>query len=502
METTLPRPWEEERSFHDALRDWMGRAPWMSISAAAHLLLYLVLSAIPWRELRTTDERRIVASFEAPPPPEPVDDRKEEVPIDPVADTWEEPKWVDATLDDVTDFEPAHDAVPEARFEPADVAMFAGLGGGGPAHPGRFGERKRSAAGRGTEQALREALDWLAAHQGPDGSWDADGFATECGEIGAGECGGKGQATHDVGVTGLALLALMGDGHTTDRGRYRDTVRSGVAWLYRQQDRHTGSIGEEVSHDHVYDHAIATLAVCEAYYFGRSPLAKEAAQGAVDYIHRARNPYGAWRYDVPPIGDNDTSVTGWMMFALAAARDAGLRVDEAALQAGLDWIDEVTDGSGRVGYDRLEGLSSRTPANEAWPRDKGEAMTAVGLLCRLFVGRDLERTRRDGRPILQLQADLLARKPPVWDESGKGCDMYYWYYGTYAMFQIGGDPWRKWNAAMKSAVVEHQRRQGDAKGSWDPVGPWGYSGGRVYSTALMTLCLEVYFRYARVFGAR
>mgnify|MGYP000337542782 CR=1 FL=1 len=31
---------------------------------------------------------------------------------------------------------------------------------------------------------------------------------------------------------------------------------------------------------------------------------------------------------------------------------------------------------------------------------------------------------------------------------------------------------------------------------------WGWSGGRVYSTALMVLCLEVYFRYGKVLGAR
>jgi hypothetical protein len=80
--------------------------------------------------------------------------------------------------------------------------------------------------------------------------------------------------------------------------------------------------------------------------------------------------------------------------------------------------------------------------------------------------------------------------------------MYYWYYGTYAMFQMGGKYWKSWNEAMKKAVLESQRHDGDEKGSWDPVGPWGYTGGRVYATASLTLCLEGYFRYAQVLGAR
>jgi hypothetical protein len=55
--------------------------------------------------------------------------------------------------------------------------------------------------------------------------------------------------------------------------------------------------------------------------------------------------------------------------------------------------------------------------------------------------------------------------------------------------------------AMKAAVVDSQRKDGDERGSWDPqVDPWGFSGGRVYSTALMALCLEVYFRYSRTAG--
>ena len=40
----------------------------------------------------------------------------------------------------------------------------------------------------------------------------------------------------------------------------------------------------------------------------------------------------------------------------------------------------------------------------------------------------------------------------------------------------------------------------DERGSWDPVGPWGVDGGRVYSTAILAMCLEVYYRYDKVFG--
>jgi len=92
---------------------------------------------------------------------------------------------------------------------------------------------------------------------------------------------------------------------------------------------------------------------------------------------------------------------------------------------------------------------------------------------------------------------------PVWDAGGGGklnqIDFYYWYYATLAMFQMGGDYWRQWNKHMKAALVNHQRQSGDEAGSWDPIGAWGFAGGRVYATAINTLSLEIYYRYARVF---
>jgi hypothetical protein len=508
IETTLPKPWEQETTFNDVLYDWMGRAPWLAISAAAHLLLYFVLAAIPWDQFRQDKGTIVQATIQQTP--EEIIEEPEEIIEEEIEEPQEEPQLKDAEIDDHNEedtneeFESTEGDPNFLSDSPFDSDAFndvIGIGGGaGGKFGGRFGGRaNKRAGGAGAEQALKDALEWLKSHQSPDGSWDCDGFMENCGKVGAGVCEGPGGSTHDVGVTGLALLAFLGDGNTTTQGEYKDVVARGIAWLKEQQDPDTGLFGERQSHDFIYDHAIATLAMCEAYFFSKSPLIKGTAQKAINLIFTARNPYGAWRYDVPPVGDNDTSVTGWMVFALASAKDAGLEGDfKAAFDGALSFIDEVTDpASGRVGYASFGEQSSRTPANEHYPREKGESMTAVGLLCRVFLGQKPEEF-----PIMAKHADLIRTKPPVWDVEGYGIDMYYWYYATYALYQMGKPWWPQWEKAMKAAVVDTQRKDGDAKGSWDPECAWGWSGGRVYSTAIMTLCIEVYFRYAQVLGAR
>jgi hypothetical protein len=62
--------------------------------------------------------------------------------------------------------------------------------------------------------------------------------------------------------------------------------------------------------------------------------------------------------------------------------------------------------------------------------------------------------------------------------------------------------WKKWNEPMKNALVPNQKtaKDGCQNGSWDPASRWGEEGGRVWATAINSLTLEVYYRYAAVFG--
>ena len=509
--TSLPRSWEQERTFHDTLYDWMGRAPWLAISAAAHVVVILVLMAVPWELLRqeratiiTSDvEQQLEDAFDEPPPEEepPVEDVDTEEPV--VRDV-DEP--VPSESDDDQEFaesigDPSFDSF--ATFEAMSDNDVIGVGyGAGGAFGGRFGGDRdlRGSGGNGTQESVRTALEWLAKHQSPEGYWDCDGFMDNNALGRRSAADGPGQAVHDVGMTGLALLAFLGDGSTTRRGPYRAQVAKGVAWLKEQQDPDLGLLGERVGHGFMYNHSIATLALCEAYYFDKSPRIKRAAQDAVSFLTRARNPYSAWRYDYPPTGESDSSVTGWCVFALKSAEEGGLVVDRAAYDGALSFFDEVTDANGRTGYASVGSLSSRiTGVNDHFPAESGESMTAVALLCRFFMGQVPET-----HEIMVKQADLLAAKLPEWDPDGLRNDMYYWYYGSYAMYQMGGKRWwEKWNSAMKRALVDSQRRDGDFEGSWDPRDVWGeHAGGRVYATALGVLCLEVYYRYSRVLGAR
>ena len=520
IETTLPKIWEQEQTFNDVLYEWMSRAPFLAIAVAVHLLAFFAFNAIPWNLF--TREEPVVLQAEAPPPPEEIFEEPEEEPPEEIIDEpIEEPVVNDSEVveedvvsDDVSDLD-----APESPFNSDQFSDTLGLGGGAGGGGGKIGGRRggRAKVGSSIEKALLAGLEWLKDHQSPNGQWEARDFAENCPREGE-FANGEGEALHDTGVTGLALLAFLGFGDTMNEGQYKDVIRRGVGWLTQQQDRDTGLVGPSTSKEFLYDHAIAALALSEAYYGSKDPLLKKAVERAVEYCLKAQNDYSAWRYSVPPNGENDTSVTGWMVFALASAADAGIEVGTAPFDGAMSWFDEVTDkATGRAGYtERGEGSSRLAKYMSIYPPELTESLTAVSVLCRIFI-HNIQETDPEEDELVLNGADIMLERLPEWDPAGGGGgdsgwqegdpgstnDMYYWYYGSYAMYQLGGKYWEKWRKNMEEAIIKNQRTSPPCyDGSWDPGGPWGYSGGRVYSTALMVLCLEVYFRYGRVMGAR
>jgi hypothetical protein len=363
------------------------------------------------------------------------------------------------------------------------------------------------AAFRGLEGPINVGVEWLIRHQSGDGSWDAAGFKAQCADANV-PCPGPGNGYFDSGLTGLSVLAILGrravDGDCDGLAALR-----GLDWLLQHQERNGESVGSYggVGGHSVYNHAIATLAVIEGYRATGSPALWHSAQSAITFIESRRNPGFGWRY-VTKTRDNDTSVTNWMVQALRAGRDAGMRVDGACFAGALAWVDAVTDEGGRVGYTEPGNGPARPEAlMKKFPMEKSEAMTAAGTLIRLACGRPAS------DPSVQKGLALCLKIPPEWSVGGGSIDFYYWYLGTRAVFEAApvevpvagtGDSRLFWVSRLERALGKNQRldRVGCAFGSWDPVDPWGEDGGRIYATAINVLSLEAPFRRTPAFTDR
>ncbi len=340
-----------------------------------------------------------------------------------------------------------------------------------------------SAMGRGgmeVRHSVDSALRWLAIHQEPDGSWHGSKWDPEhCPPSGDPEVANpdKGEA----GITGLAVMALTGGGHTARRGEYRANVLRSLEWIIGRQGA-DGMVARNM-----YEHAMCTIALCEAH--GRAPDDRIglAARKATHYIVMGVNPDYGWRYTAN-CGESDLSVSAWVIQALKAAKLAGIKLDNTVFSRSLLFVDNCTNEGGTKESD---GSVAYQPEGGGTP-----SMTAAGMLIREFVGMGSKAS------LLQKGAVFLRQHPPNWERR----DVYCWYYATYAMHNMGGEHRLWWNSRISKVLLDNQSKEGHQAGSWNPEGDrWSNreGAGRVYCTALSALCLEVYYRYGeslRTFG--
>lgn len=357
--------------------------------------------------------------------------------------------------------------------------------------------RKALSAGggtAGTEKAVRRALTWLAAHQDDDGKLDADRFMKHDPEgaktdgPGGGHHGERRPCGYDGVTTAVALMAWSAAGNTAVSGPYRENVRKALAWCVALLERGPGNAYG------LWNHGFCTQAVVDAYLLRPDPALVPVIEGAVQAILRLQRDDGGWSYYMP-IGDLPT--TGVAAAALALAARAGFAVPRAAVSAALTYLDARVDvGSGRSEYHDGAERKGYTPTR---------ANAATGLTVRALLGT-LAKTAHLGKQVGAI------REKPVWKihfkevktKSGKKVRAqignlypYQWYYTTMALFERGGATWTGWFGGLKSALLKGQRRDGSFKGSWDPLGNYSTSAGRVFITGLCTLMLQTPYRYAR-----
>lgn len=309
------------------------------------------------------------------------------------------------------------------------------------------------------ETAIQKALAWLKAHQDEDGSW----------------------GPNRIGMTGLALLTFFGHGEDTRSRLYGQVVSRAVDYLIaHQQSDGLFAMSSKASQPTVYEHAIATYAISEAYGMTRNPALREPMEKAAAVIVQGQQPGGLWDYEFKKAARWDTSVSGWQIQALKAAfvnkaQTPGLVEAIAKSASGLKAAQD--SGTGRFGYTE--------------PGKGNASMTAVGALCLELSDRLHEPQTRAGlRELKDAGCDWM--QPSAWP-------MYTWYYVTQALYHDHGAAWESWHRKLIGELTRNQSRDG----SWSsPAGSKAENEetrhGLVYSTALAVLALEAPYRYAPV----
>lgn len=291
-------------------------------------------------------------------------------------------------------------------------------------------------------QSISRGLQWLARQQSQDGSF-----------------GSQSQYGRHVGITALACLAFMSDGHVPGRGRYAHNVESGLKFVLESCSKQSGLIAAETSYGPMYGHGFATLFLAEVYGMSHRPDLREKLQKAVTLIVRTQNKQGGWRYHPRP-EDADLSVTICQVMALRAARNAGIAVPKSTIDRAVKYVQDSQnpDGGFRYMLDSSGSMFARSAAGVA-------ALYYAGLY---------------DSPAIERGLAYLEKFTP-----GKTEEQTHYFYGHYyaaqAFYQAGENHWAQWWPAIRHELLTKQA----------PEGYWRGQAGTEYGTAMALIILQV-----------
>ncbi len=294
------------------------------------------------------------------------------------------------------------------------------------------------------ERVYERGLEYLVKNQTEDGSF-------------AGNYG------HEPATAALTMLAMFAHGDDPNYGPYAKSIKRCLDYLLKSTDSSTGYIGSSM-----YNHGFSTLALAEAYGAVQDERIGPALKKAVELIltSQEKNRFKAWRYS-PDSKDADSTVSGACFVALIAARNAGLRVPDSAIEGALKFYTDCQNpGSGGIGY---------TPGSGA----NGMATTAIGVAVYAYA-------RKKDQPTFIKALGALKRAD---DEALGGYPFYGEYYASQALFQSDVKAWQDWNNRRVQKLSDTQNEDG----SWDA------SLGAPLSTAFGLLSVALSYRYLPIY---
>jgi hypothetical protein len=276
-------------------------------------------------------------------------------------------------------------------------------------------------------------LLWALRHQNDDGSW-GDVSAT------VGD-----RAIGKTGVTSLVLLSLFGAGYShLSRDEYDEIavgpqVKKGLIWLLAQQ-RGDGTFRS--GHGDSFEHALAALALSDAFGMTVSPFLQEPAARSLDALVRLQGADGSW---------GGSTATPWAIEALVSGEQSEMPYPAETRERALAYL--------------------RTHPHPAQ------------LEARLLL-KD-----RSDPDAMESLAQSIASAPP----RAGGTDFESLCHQSSGLYQYDGDGvlWKKWSPAARDALTVLQ----NPDGSWNG----GSLSHRLALCSLAERSLQIYYRYSSSF---
>lgn len=294
------------------------------------------------------------------------------------------------------------------------------------------------------QQAIDRGLEYLAAHQADDGSWQTES-----------------SGPNQLGVMSLAVLAFMANGHLGDGGRYAETANRGVDYLVRRA-KPSGLLNIANSQHDMYNHGLSTMVLVEAYGMTGDARLRRVLENAVQLIIRCQGRQGGWTYQATP-GTHDSSISVMQLLALRAARSVGFAIEAETIDRAHDYVRRCYRNQ-RFRY---------TPGGQAT-----YALTASGTVSMLAAGRTAAVDPATAGGLETLGKETANASP--------GQTPYYYYatyYAALAAKLAGGDDYRRIYPPIVRTLMREQRRDG----GW----PAGGSTGPIMNTSVAVFVLSL-----------
>ncbi len=299
----------------------------------------------------------------------------------------------------------------------------------------------RRATGRG--------LEWLAGQQSRAGYWTAS------------------NGRYPAAMTGLAGMALLGEGSTTTQGRYAENIRRAVDYLV-SRSRPNGLIGDPRDDRYTYGHGFSMLFLSqvlgEEEDLERRQQLIDVLSRAVEFTGWAQTPAGGWGYVSARDGNNfdEGSTTITQVQALRGCRNAGIPVPSEIIEGAIEYIRMCTLPDGGVQYNSKGGGGR-------------PAITAAAIACLFNAGE------YDDEYVPLLLAYCEKHLNDLTNQ-GFGHWHYAHYYYAQVLYREGGGDWEEYRDRLFARLVS----EAAADGSWSQ----GYIGP-VYTSSMNLTILQL-----------